>query len=125
MKAHEIIEGMNSGLNAYVASVRAVVAGAGSVIGKVKFEADSLTSAKYLLYRIYGRENVISIQQALIEDDGVTKPLTPAELQVKSLTDKSAQLKQQAKKTKSLQKLQKAQQNYAQVSSAVAKSSMN
>ena len=95
------------------------------MIGKVKFEADSLTSAKYLLYRIYGRENVISIQQALIEDDGVTKPLTPAELQVKSLTDKSAQLKQQAKKTKSLQKLQKAQQNYAQVSSTAAKSSMN
>lgn len=125
MKAHEIIEGMNSGLNFYVASVRAVVAGAGSAIGKVKFEADSLNSAKYLLYRIYGRENVISIQQALIEDDGITKPLTPEEIQVKSLTDKSAQLKQQAKKTKSLQKLQKAQQNYAQVSSTAAKSSMN
>ena len=120
MKAHEIIEGMNSGLNAYVASVRAVVAGAGSVIGKVKFEADSLTSAKYLLYRIYGRENVLSIQHALIEDDGVTKPLTPAELQVKSLTDKSAQLKQQAKKTKSLQQIRKAQQNFAKASSNMA-----
>lgn len=124
MRAHEIIEGMNRGLNAYVASVRAVVAGAGSISGKVKIEADSLNSARYLLYRIYGRENVFSIQQALVED-GVTKPLTPAELQVKSLTDRSAQLKQQAKKTKSLQKLQKAQQNYAQVSSSVAKSSLN
>lgn len=123
MKAHEIIEGMNSGLNAYVASVRAVVAGAGSITSKVKFEADSLNSAKYLLYRIYGRENVLSIQHALIEDDGITKPFTPEELQVKSLTDKSAQLKQQAKRTKSLQKLQKAQQNYAQVSSTAAKSS--
>jgi hypothetical protein len=123
MRAHEIIEGMNRGLNAYVASVRAVVAGAGSIISKVKIEADSLNSARYLLYRIYGRENVFSIQQALIED-GVTKPLTPAELQVKSLTDRSAQLKQQAKKTKSLQKLQKAQQNYAKVSSS-AKSSMS
>lgn len=123
MKPHEIIEGLNRGLNAYVASVRAVVAGDGSVIGKVKFEADSMTSAKYLLYRIFGRENVLSIQRVLIEDDGVTKPLTPEELQVKSLTDKSAQLKQQAKKTKSLQKLQKAQQNYARVSSAAAKSS--
>jgi uncharacterized protein YgiM (DUF1202 family) len=124
MRAHEIIEGMNRGLNAYVASVRAVVAGAGSISSKVKIEADSLNSARYLLYRIYGRENVFSIQQALVED-GVTKPLTPAELQVKSLTDKSAQLKQQAKKTKSLQKLQKAQQNYAQVSSSVAKSSLH
>jgi hypothetical protein len=123
MRAHEIIEGMNRGLNAYVASVRAVVAGAGSISSKVKIEADSLNSARYLLYRIYGRENVFSIQQALIED-GVTKPLTPAELQVKSLTDRSAQLKQQAKKTKSLQKLQKAQQNYAKVSSS-AKSSMS
>ena len=124
MRAHEIIEGMNRGLNAYVASVRAVVAGAGSISSKVKIEADSLNSARYLLYRIYGRENVFSIQEALVED-GLTKPLTPAELQVKSLTDKSAQLKQQAKKTKSLQKLQKAQQNYAQVSSTAAKSSMN
>lgn len=106
-----------------MASVRAVVAGAGSISSKVKIEADSLNSARYLFYRIYGRENVFSIQKALVED-GVTKPLTPAELQVKSLTDKSAQLKQQAKKTKSLQKLQKAQQNYAQVSSSVAKSSM-
>jgi hypothetical protein len=123
MRAHEIIEGMNRGLNAYVASVRAVVAGAGSISSKVKIEADSLNSARYLLYRIYGCENVFSIQQALIED-GVTKPLTPAELQVKSLTDRSAQLKQQAKKTKSLQKLQKAQQNYAKVSSS-AKSSMS
>lgn len=124
MRAHEIIEGMNRGLNAYVASVRAVVAGAGSISSKVKIEADSLNSARYLLYRIYGRENVFSIQQALVED-GVTKPLTPAELQVKSLTDRSAQLKQQAKKTKSLQKLQKAQQNYAKVSSSVAKSSLH
>jgi hypothetical protein len=123
MRAHEIIEGMNRGLNAYVASVRAVVAGAGSISSKVKIEADSLNSARYLLYRIYGRENVFSIQQALVED-GVTKPLSPAELQVKSLTDRSAQLKQQAKKTKSLQKLQKAQQNYAKVSSSVAKSSL-
>jgi len=124
MKAHEIIEGMNSGLNAYVASVRAVVAGAGSMNSRIKVEADSLNSAKYLLYRIYGRENVISIQHALVEDDGVIKPLSPEQLQVKTLTDKSAQLKQQAKKTKSLQQLQKAQQNYAKVSSTAAKSSM-
>jgi len=121
MRAHEIIEAINGGMNSYVASVRAVVAGAGSINSKVKFEADSLTSARYLLYRIYGRENVFSIQQALIED-GVIKPLSPEQLQVKSLTDKSAQLKQQAKKTKSLQKLQKAQQDYAKVSSSVAKS---
>ena len=121
MRAHEIIEAMNGGMNTYVASVRAVVAGAGSINSKVKFEADSLTSARYFLYRIYGRENVFSIQQALIEDGNI-KPLSPEQLQVKSLTDKSAQLKQQAKKTKSLQKLQKAQQDYAKVSSSVAKS---
>lgn len=125
MRAHEIIEGLNSGLNVYVASVRAVVAGAGSVNSKVKFSADSLTSAKYLLYRIYGRENVYSIQQAIIEDGGVIKPLSAEELQVKSLNDRSAQLKQQAKKTKSLQQLQKAQQSYAKVSSSATKSPMS
>lgn len=125
MRSYEFIEDRNSGLNSYVASVRAVVAGLGSITSKVRFEADSLNSARYLLYRIYGRENVIGIQHALIEDDGITKPLSPEELQVKSLTDKSAQLKQQAKKMKSLQKLQKAQQNYAHVSSTAAKSSMS
>jgi hypothetical protein len=125
MRAHEIIEGLNGGLKSFIASVRVVVADAGSVNSKVKIEADSLNSAKYLLYRVYGRENVFTIQHALIEGDGVTKPLTPEELQVKSLTDKSAQLKQQAKKTKSLQQLQKAQQKYTQVSSTAAKSSMN
>ena len=55
-----------------MASVRAVVAG--SITSKVRFEADSLNSAKYLLHRIYGRENVISIQHGLSEDDGVIKP---------------------------------------------------
>ena len=124
MRAHEIIEAMNGGMNSYVGFVRAVVAGAGSMNSRVRFEADSLASARYLLYRIYGRENVLGVQEVLIEDNGVIKPLSPAELQVKSLTDKSAQLKQQAKKTKSLQKLQKAQQDYAKVSSTAAESSI-
>lgn len=65
-----------------------------------------------------------SIQHGLSEYDGVIKPITPEELQVKSLTDKSAQLKKQAKKTKSLQQLQKAKQKYAQVNSTAAMSAM-
>jgi hypothetical protein len=116
---------MNGGMNSYVGFVRAVVAGAGSMNSRVRFEADSLASARYLLYRIYGRENVLGVQEVLIEDSAVIKPLSPEQLQVKSLTDNSAQLKQQAKKTKSLQKLQKAQQDYAKVSSSSVQSSMN
>ena len=46
MRVHEIIEGMNGGLNGYVASVRAVVAV--SITSKVRFEVDSLNSAKSL-----------------------------------------------------------------------------
>ncbi len=124
MRAHEIVEARNGDLKEFIASVRVVVAGAGPMNCKLKFEADSLAAAKHLLFRLYGRGNVLSIQQAISEDGGVTKPLSAEQLQIKSLTDRSDQLKQQAKKIKSLQKLQKAQQAYARVSSTAAKSSM-
>lgn len=118
-------EFMGEGMKPYVGSVRAVVSGMGSAVGEVKIEADSLTSARLALCRIYGKENVLSIQQTVSEDGGTIQPLTPEQLQVKSLEDRSKQLKQQAKKTKALQGLQKAQKNYAQVSSTAVKSSMS
>jgi hypothetical protein len=125
MKAHKIIEGLNKGMESFVGSFRVVVAGTGTTSSKFRFEADSLTSNRYLLYCSYGRENVYSAQEALTEAGETIKSLSPEQLQVKTLTYKSAQLKQQAKKTKSFQSLQKAQQNHAKVSSTAAKSSID
>jgi hypothetical protein len=119
MRAHEIIESLNGGMKTFIGKVRAVVVGAGSMNSSVCFEADSLASARYLLFRIYGKENVLSVQQTFTEDGGLSQPLTPEQLQVRALNDKSAQLKQQAKKTQAQQKVQKAQANLAKVSSTL------
>lgn len=114
------------GMKSFIGSVRAVVSGLGSVNSRVKLQADSLMSARYALCRIYGKENVMSVQQnSVSEDGGLIKPLSPEQLQVKSLNDKSAQLKQQANKVKAQQKVQKAQANLAKVSSSAVKSSMS
>jgi hypothetical protein len=118
-------EFVGNGLKPFIGSVRAVVQGLGSVNSKVKIEADSLMSARYALSRIYGKENVLSVQQTVTEDGGLSQPLTPEQLQVKALKDKSAQFKQQAKKTQAQQKVQKAQANLAKVSSSAVKSSMS
>lgn|GEM_PF-3391008 len=102
------------GMKSYIGSVRAVVSGLGSVNSRVKVQADSLTSARYALCRIYDKENVMSVQQSTVtEDGGLIKPLSPEQLQVKSLNDKSAQLKQQARRVKAQQKVQKAQATVA------------
>jgi hypothetical protein len=118
-------EFVSNGVKPFIGSVRAVVQGMGSVNGKVKIEADSLMSARYALSRIYGKENVLSVQQPVSEDGGISKPLTPDQLQVKALNDKSAQLKTQAKRIKAQQKVQKAQANLAKVNSSAMKSSLS
>jgi hypothetical protein len=115
MRAHEIIEGLNGGLKSFIASVRVVVAGAGSVNSKVKIEADSLNSAKYLLYRVYGRENVFTVQHALIEDVPVIKPETGEKFQIKTLQDRAKQATNQLKKAKAQQQIKAAQANLSKL----------
>jgi len=120
-----LYEFVSNGVKPFIGSVRAVVQGMGSVNGKVKIEADSLMSARYALSRIYGKENVLSVQQPVSEDGGISKSLTPDQLQVKALNDKSAQLKTQAKRINAQQKVQKAQANLAKVNSSAMKSSLS
>ena len=75
-------------------------------------------SAKAMLARIYGAENILSLTQVTNETviDEETKTLSSQELQVKSMSDRAKQLTQQAKQLKARQSLQKAQQNLVKAS---------
>lgn len=69
-------------------------------------------SAKAMLAKTYGVENVMSLTQMTNETviDEQTKTLSPSELQVKSMSDRAKQLTQQAKQLRARQSLQQAQQ---------------
>ena len=62
---------------------------------KTAIHAEGPTQARQLLTAIYGEGSVQSITQGMTEG---TKTLSPQELQVKSLADKSKQFAQQAKR---------------------------
>ena len=74
---------------------------------KTAIHVEGPTQARQLLTAIYGEGSVQSITQGMTEG---TKTLSPQELQVKSLADKSKQFAQQAKATKARQQVAKAQQ---------------
>ena len=74
---------------------------------KTAIYAEGIAQARLLLTAIYGEGSVQSITQGMSEG---TKTLSPQELQVKSLADKSKQFAQQAKATKARQQMAKAQQ---------------
>jgi hypothetical protein len=114
MKISELI---NSGVKTYIASVRIVSTGVGSGTCRISVQTDSMNAAKLMLSRIYGKSNVLSIKEVVLGETTGDQPRTAQDLQVKSLLDKSSQLKTQAKKVKSLQKLQKAQKDYSQINS--------
>lgn len=105
-------------LKHFIAQVRCVVDGVGVAIVKVCIRCDSLSGARYVLAKTYGLKNVLSLHQAFNEDfvgEELAKPLTSSQLQVKSLEDKSRQLKNQAKQVKARQKVQVAQSQLSKV----------
>lgn len=75
-------------------------------------------SAKAMLAKTYGIENVMSLTQLTNETviDEQTKTLSPQELQVKSMSDRAKQLTQQAKELKARKSLQQAQQRLVKAS---------
>lgn len=97
----------------YLATVRVVLRDS-SMTARTTITADTVIQAKLMLTRIYGEGNVLSINQVMNEDEEVTegtKILSPQELQVKSLSDKAQQYKEQAKAMKARQQMAKAQQD--------------
>ena len=78
---------------------------------------DSLNSARMLFQHKFGDKNVFSVTEVKdsVIDEG-TKTLSSQELQVKSLADQEAKLKQQKKQLVARQALTKAQEKMRQAS---------
>lgn len=93
-----------------MATVRVVTID-GTATARTVIDTDSQHNARLLLIRMYGRGNVLSLQQITHEDvTEETKTQSPAELQVKSLADQAQKLNQQAKLKKAQTGLAKAQE---------------
>ena len=101
----------------FIASIRVITRNT-SHTARTTITADTFMSAKAMLARIYGAENILSLTELTNETviDEQTKTLSPAELQVKSMSDRAKQLTQQAKQLKARQSLQKAQQSLVKAS---------
>jgi len=114
MKINEITNGY---LKSYIGNVKCLVPRMGALTIRVGIQSDTAMGARYALSRIYGRENVVSVNQVVSETvlkDAKTygadnKTQTPQRLQVKSLKDQSKRLSDQAKRVKAQQDVQKAQ----------------
>lgn len=104
-------------LSTFIATVRVVLRHTTTTARTIAL-ADNFMSAKALLAKTYGAENILSLTQMTHENiiDETTKTLSAAELQVKSMSDRAEQLNQQAKQFKARNKLQSAQSNLLKAS---------
>lgn len=104
-------------LSTFIATVRVVMRHS-TVTARTMVIADTFMSAKAMLAKTYGAENVLSLSQVANETivDEQTKTLSPQELQVKSMSDRAKQLTQQAKQMKARKSLQQAQQRLVKAS---------
>jgi hypothetical protein len=101
----------------------------GSVTTQVEIRCDGLNQARYLLARLYGRGNVLSIRQTVLEQSlkpikpstGVIppikpiKPLTPKQGMKKSLADNKRAIKKKERKTKAINRVRAAQLKLADI----------
>lgn len=120
----------------FVAVVRCPVAGMGSVTTQVEIRCDDLNQARYLLIRAYGRGNVLSIRQIVLEQtlkpintslgvipsikpkSGIIKsikPMTPKQGMKKSLADNKKAIKKKERKTKAINRVRVAQFKLADI----------
>lgn len=104
-------------LSTFIATVRVVMRHT-TVTARTMVIADTFMSAKAMLAKTYGAENILSLTQLTNETviDEQIKTLSPQELQVKSMSDRAKQLAQQAKELKARKSLQQAQQRLVKAS---------
>ena len=104
-------------LSTFIATVRVVTRNT-TTTARTTITADTFMSAKAMLAKTYGAENILSLTQLTNEIfiDEETKTLSPSELQVKSMSDRAKQLTQQAKEFKARKSLQQAQQRLVKAS---------
>ena len=133
MKISEVV---GDGLMSFVAVVRCAVDGMGSVTTRVKIRSDGPAQARYLLARAYGRSNVLSISQTVLEQlpkpanpsksvirpikprSGIIKsikPMTPKQGMKKSLADNKKAIKKKERKTKAIDRVKVAQNKLADI----------
>ena len=133
MKISEIV---GDGLMLFVAVVRCAVDGMGSVNTRVQIRCDGLNQARYLLARAYGRGNVLSIKQLVLEQSmepikpspsvippikpksGIIKPIkpmSPKQGMKKSMADNKKAIKKKAQKTKAINRVKVAQNKLADI----------
>ena len=133
MKISEIV---GDGLMSFVALVRCSVDGMGSVTTQVEIRCHGPTQARYLLAHAYGRGNVLSIKQLVLEQSpkpikpspsvipsikpksGIIKsikPLTPKQGMKKSLADNKRAIKKKERKTKAINRVRAAQFKLADI----------
>ena len=133
MKISEIV---GDRLMSFVAVVRCAVDGMGSVTTRVQIHCDGLNQAKYLLARAYGRSNVLSVRQTVLEQvpkpvkpsnsilqpikpkSGIIKPIKPTTSKQgmkKSLADNKKAIKKKERKTKAIDRVKVAQNKLADI----------
>lgn len=133
MKISEIV---GDDLMSFVGVVRCAVDGMGSVNTRVQIRCDGLNQARYLLARAYGRGNVLSIKQLVLEQSPKPikpslsvipsikpksviikpiKPMTPKQGMKKSLADNKKAIKKKERKTKAIDRVRAAQNKLADI----------
>lgn len=133
MKISEVV---GDGLMSFVAVVRCAVDGMGSVTTRFQIRCDGPAQARYLLARAYGRSNVLSISQTVLEQlpkpdkpsksvirpikpkSGIIKsikPLSPKQGMKKSLADNKRAIKKRERKTKAIDRVRVAQNKLADI----------
>lgn len=133
MKISEVV---GDHLKSFVAVVRCPVDGMGSVTTQVEIRCDGLNQARYLLARAYGRSNVLSVRQTVLEQSpkpikpspsvipsikpksGIIKSIKPMSLKQgmrKSLADNKKAIKKKERKTKAIDRVRTAQNKLANI----------
>lgn len=133
MKISEVV---GDSLMSFVAVVRCAVDGLGSINTRVQIRCDGLNQAKYLLARAYGRSNVLSVRQTVLEQvpkpvkpsnsvirpikpkSGIIKPIkpmNPKQGMKKSLADNKKAIKKKERKTKAIDRVKVAQNKLADI----------
>lgn len=110
MRLHEF----TTQLKTYIARVKL---SSGATVTATE-RTESLNYARQIFQHKYGKNNVFSVTEQGNELDEATATKTPQQLQVQSLADQEAKLKQQKKQLVARQALAKAQEKMRQANQA-------
>ncbi|PUE27967.1 hypothetical protein [Limnohabitans sp. Jir72] len=123
MKISEVV---GDGLMSFEAMVRCAVDGMGAMTTRVQIRCDGLSLARYLLARVYGRANILSIHQTVLEKSikpvgpspsiiRPIKPMTPSQGMKKAMADTKRAISKKNRKTKAINRVRDAQNQLADI----------